>query len=211
MAAFEVMYQLGVEAELGTPIGYGCIAIKNELHYRGFDYGQDESPRIGTNADRAIKAFQGNQLLRIDGQAGPITCRALFLARSRAWETEAGIPWPYVQQVKSLESSSDPGAVGVIDPDDLGLTQINVRIHSKITREQAFDPDFALGYLARGLKSAVQTIGDWDGAVASWNVGNFYANAWVAAGKPKTGKKDGKIDWFARASHYVELVKAQPL
>jgi hypothetical protein len=61
----------------------------------------------------------------------------------------------------------------------------------------------------------VNDAADWDGAVASWNIGTTGAELWVAAGKPAVGVwvtlSDGtKIDVAPRATRYVTLVKAQP-
>jgi peptidoglycan hydrolase-like protein with peptidoglycan-binding domain len=211
VGAFDVMYELGTAGPDGSAIGLGCIAIKRELKYNGSSFGQDDQPKIGTNADKAIRAFQEAEALVVDGQAGPITCRHLFRKRARSEQSAYHVAGQLVERVKTLESDNDPAAEGVVDPDDWGLGQINLPQHADVTFEQALDPAFVIPYMARGLASAYKSIGDWDGAGAAWNVGTFYAGAWVAAGKPASGHVVGSIDWFARAYRYVALVHAQPL
>jgi Putative peptidoglycan binding domain len=194
--------------------GYGCRAIKRELISLGYDavgFGTD-SPVIGTVAATLIREFQRDSGLTDDGIFGPATSAALFKPRLLALQTANRIPDDLLRKQSKLESALDPGCVGWSDQDDKGLVQVNIRIRS-VTAVQAFDPAFALPYLASELANVHDSLGDWDGAIAEWNVGGYWARHWVAAGKPPDGAYDPKydIDWYTRATRYVALVRAQTL
>lgn len=55
-----------------------------------------------------------------------------------------------MRKVVSCESSYRPLAVGDSGK-SFGLVQIHLPSHPYVTREQAFDPDFALDFLAKNL------------------------------------------------------------
>lgn len=54
---------------------------------------------------------------------------------------------------------------------DRGIAQINDLAHPDVTDEQAKDPNFAIPYAARLLKSGFDRFGEWGRAIASYNVG----------------------------------------
>lgn len=210
-SAWGTTYFQGLSAPLGTPVGEGIIAIKTELHYNGFDVGMNlETAGFGKQAAVSARNFQAANGLFADAVVGPITAR--FLLRKRAFAVEAvhAIPNHYLARLKSLESANDPAAVGFVDPDDHGPVQINLRIHSGVTLAQATAPSWCFPWAGQALFAAFNAMHDWEGAVASWNTGTFFASRWVAAGKPSQGLVVNGIDWYARASHYIELLKAQP-
>lgn len=217
MGAFDVIYQQGLHPVPGSAAAYGCLAIKDELAYRGYGGAMVlTSPNLGGAFNHETRRFQKAYGLAVDGQVGPHTAAALYSYRFADLEQQYGIPDKLVCRMTHLESACDPGAVGVVDPSDLGIVQINMRAHPTISREHAFEPIWALDYLASTLQRNHQALGDWDGAVAAWNVGGGGATAWVAAGKPATLFEpwyltpDGEpIDLGARATTYVKLVKAQ--
>lgn len=197
-----------------SPRAYGVVAIKRELLARGFTAPGflTESPVIGDSADAVIRQFQEAQSLTVDGVVGPNTTEYLFEHLIAQAEDLKKVPDRLAARLIKLESSEDPGAIGWSDQDDKGLCEINILIRH-ITIPQAFDVHFAVPYLCNDIAGAFLELGDWEGALASWNVGGFWAGKWVAAGKPTSGAWDPKnsVDWFTRASSYVSLVKSQIL
>jgi hypothetical protein len=217
MGAWDQYYRRGIRADPGTPTGYGVLAIKEELSYNGFagDIKLD-SVGAGLQFDKQVKLFQTSHLLEVDGVVGPKTASILFLKRFKTYELQFHVPDQLVCKLTHLESACDPAAVGVRDPTDLGLVQIHMPAHPSVTVEQAFSSPFSLSFLASGLSNAFSNLKDWDGAIASWNVGGGGAQAWLDAGKPTTlfvswfRDNEGKlIDLGARATNYVNQVRSQ--
>jgi hypothetical protein len=97
----------------------------------------------------------------------------------------------------------------VADQHDHGIMQINATAHPEITLGEAFDAAFALTYYAKALHTSYAKLGDWDCAIASWNVGGGGASDWCAMHKPSTGGPNWFPDLFLRATAYVRLVRAQ--
>lgn len=194
----------------GTPYGYGCIAVKHELEYNGFDVAKPDLAKIGTSAAGAIRDFQRSHGLEADGVAGPRTLHTLLSRRIQAEQGAKAIPGDWLCKLVRLESGDDPGAVGYVDPLDYGLVQIHMPYHPEITVAQAFDPGFSLPYAARTLAGfAAAHGGDWEAAVASWNVGVAGASSWLGLHKPATGGPSWFPDLFTRATKYVQLVRGQ--
>ena len=217
MGAWDVVYRKGLHPVPGSAAAYGALAIKEALSYNGYQSNMVmTTPNLGGAFDHEARAFQRAHALVVDGEVGPRTGAALFAHRFTDFEQQYTIPDKLVCRMTHLESACDPGAVGVSDPADLGIVQINMRAHPDISREHAFEPEWALDYLAASLRRAHGSLGDWDAAVAAWNVGGGGASAWLAAGKPDslyepwyldpTGKP---IDLGMRATRYVELVRGQ--
>lgn len=217
IGAWTTIYKLGVTAAPGTPIAYGILALKAELNYLGAAGDTNLTTTIvGPRMVKAVKDFQAIHNLAADGQVGPHTARALFAKRVSALEATYHLRDHQACRVISLESAWDPGAVGVADPGDVGLAQIHLPAHPSITVEQAFTPSFAVNYTAEALHNAHVTLGDWDAAIAAWNVGGGGAAAWLAAGKPAslfelwfTDANGVELDLGARATRYVQLVSEQ--
>jgi soluble lytic murein transglycosylase-like protein len=220
MGAWGNIYKVGLSAPVDSALGYGIVAIKNELIYNGFGKGIDPEYKdkngnyfFGSGVTEQAKAFQQHVGVTADGEVGPITARALFRKRAHAVESQGGIPQDLLNRLKTLESNNDPAAIGTVDPNDWGLMQIHMPFHPDVTRAQAFDPAFSIVWGGGYLKGGYNSLHDWDGAVAAYNVGTVYAAQWVAAGKPKDGGpllSDG-TDIFTRASTYVSLVKKMPV
>lgn len=217
MGAWDVIYKKGLRPVPGSATAYGAFAIKEALSYNGFTGNMVLStPNLGGAFDTEARRFQKARGLVVDGEVGPHTAAALFSLRFSDFEQQYAIPDHLVCKMTHLESACDPGAVGVTDPADLGIVQINMRAHPDISREHAFEPEWALDYLASTLHKVHNQLQDWDAAVAAWNVGGGGASAWLAAGKPDSLYEpwyvdpQGKpIDLGARATRYVQLVEGQ--
>lgn len=194
----------------GTPYGYGCIAIKRELVYNGHQVASPDTPRIGGSADTAIRQYQRDHGLEVDGVVGPHTAHVLWHKRIQAAQGTSHVPDDLACKLIHLESADDPGAIGYVDPQDYGLAQIHMPFHPEITVAMAFDPAFSIPYVARSLAGfAVAHGGDWEAAVASWNVGTAGAASWLGLHKPATGGPSWFPDLFSRATRYVALVQSQ--
>jgi hypothetical protein len=194
----------------GTPYGYGCIAVKQELEFNGYDVENPAIAKIGSSASKAIKRFQEALGLEVDGVAGPRTLHALLHKRIVAAQQAAGVPDDLVCKLVRLESADDPGATGYVDPLDYGLVQIHMPFHPEISVAQAFTPAFSIPYAARTLAGfSAAHHGDWDAAVAAWNVGTAGAASWLGLHKPATGGPSWFPDLFSRATRYVALVRSQ--
>jgi hypothetical protein len=209
MGAWDYLYQKGTRADSGTQEGYGILAVKRELDFLGYPGLDVDSLVIGNAASRAIIDFQRKHGLDPDGVVGPLTGRQLYKLRIGQLEAKHGVPDDLACKIVGLESAFDPAAIGVSDPADHGIVQINATAHPTITLAEAYDPAFALEYLAAGLQATYAKLHDWDCAVASWNVGGGGASDWCGLHKPSTGGPSWFPDLFARATHYVALVKAE--
>jgi len=96
------------------------------------------------------------------------------------------------------ESSWDAGAVGFVDPEDLGLAQINGPSHPDLDAIERFRPkiafDFVTNYMnnalthfknSKGNDQAFQRYGVLGDAVASYNLGLGGADRWISQGRPQ--------------------------
>jgi len=190
-------------------VQHGIDAFKRELIYNGFGDGIVLGNGTFGNITRdQTKKFQQSKSLTADGEIGQTTARYLFAKRCHEINTARNIPGGLTGRLGSLESANDPVAQGFSDPNDEGWGQINAIFHPDITLEQKWDPAFAINWVADQLVAATNhCAGDWDGGVAAYNVGWTYAQDWVADGKPASGKVVNGIDWYSRATEYVNLVK----
>lgn len=213
--AWPFYYKLGLDLRSAPQSrdAHGIYALKRELIFNG-NTGNGkmiaDMPTWGKYADIACKAFQKSHGLLVDGVLGPKTARAMFHKRFLAFEDQFGIPNNLLTKIKTLESSNDPVAQGYVDLDDEGLMQINLHFHPEITTEFAWDPAECGPWGGSQLASSITYCDhDLDGGVAAWNIGRFYARQWVRAGKPASGGPlIGSDDAYARATKYVQLVKA---
>lgn len=213
--AWPFYYKLGLDFR-SNPAGrdaHGIYALKRELIYNGNTGNglmRADLAFWGDSADLALRTFQKQHDLVVDGVLGSGTARVLFHKRFLAICAQYGIPNELVAKIKTLESSNDPVAQGWVDIDDEGCMQINLHFNPSITQDEAWDPPFAGDYGGKQLASAIIYCDhDLDGGVAAWNIGRYYAKQWVEAGKPVSGGPIiGQDDAWARATKYVALVKA---
>ena len=71
------------------------------------------------------------------------------------------------------ESTFRPDVIaGPTGNQDIGIAQINEKAHPDVTREQALNPEFAIPFMARKLRSDLDYFGgDYNRAIAAYNVG----------------------------------------
>jgi hypothetical protein len=194
-------------------VAAGIHAFKQALIDSGYGRGIDLSVKgFGKAVERETKSFQSSRHLEVDGVIGMMTARYLFHHYTYASEKKHSIPYRWVTRLGNQESANDPVAQGYFDSGDEGWGQIHLAAHPSVTLAQAWTPSFAIEYTGAGLAAFyANQIADWEGAVASWNCGSYYAKLWVQAGKPAYG---GPIlsgqDMWTRATHYVSGVKSQP-
>ena len=197
-------------------LGAAFIAIKRELVWNGFGKNiVPDTPVFGDAATNRVKDFQSAKGLKVDGQVGPSTARELFRKRTESFENIYELERGTLGKLVTLESAWDPVAVGYADPDDHGLVQINLLIHSDVSVEQAYDPDFALQWAASYMYSSERRIALeanlFKAARASYNTGVEYAKRWMLAGFPATGGDfdSSGIDWYVIATKYIQLIDGQ--
>ena len=147
-------------------VNFGVKAIQQLLNYTGAGLVRDGVFGRGTEA--AVGTFQSVKGLKVDRSVGMNTMRALLLPHIKRHGDKY---WAVVYGLLKNEGAFDPGAVGVIDPQDLGLAQINGRAHPDMTIEQRFDPIVAIQFNATYLANALDKLGDMGDAVLSYNLG----------------------------------------
>lgn len=207
MAAWEKYYRYGLKGDPGTPLAYGIVALKKELDSNGFGKGLVlNTPYFGDAMRNRTKEFQAARNLTVDGVIGPATALELF-----RWRVKLELlPEDLLGKLIKLESGYDPAAVGTVDKRDRGLCQINSSAHPDVSDEEAFEPAFSIPWAARYLRKNYNLMGDWNGAIASYNMGFFYADKWVEAGLPASGlfTSTGR-DYALLCTNYVSVVRKQ--
>jgi hypothetical protein len=128
----------------------GVEAIQSALNRRGAKLAVDGW--YGKLSDQAARAFQSRAGLTADGYVGPATMRKLLDPDISA-AVIVGVSLRLLRGIAIKESGLDPGAVGCVDPDDLGTCQLHRLATSPFTVEQAFDPPWALRYTALRLQA----------------------------------------------------------
>lgn len=169
---------------------YGVKAIQQLLNLAGASPKLSEDGVLGKGSDTGIRQFQTKAGLTVDGSVGPNTMKALLLPhikRIGGTADAGGQPWwTVVYGMLANEGGWDPGAVGYVDQDDLGLAQINGRAHPNYTVAQRFDPIVAIEFNIRYLKDALVDLdGNLRDAVLSYNLGSYGITLWIKAGRPR--------------------------
>lgn len=138
-----------------------------------------------TDLDYTMRIYQSRVGVVPDGVFGPKTAQQFFLPTIRAAYAQNGVEWEIGYGLVNLESGWDPGAVGAIDSNDLGLCQINGPAHPDMSVDERLNPETALMWQAahmRYLEGALK--GNERDAIAAYNLGVYGAQQWIAAGRP---------------------------
>lgn len=169
----------------GRAVKAGVVAIQRALGRRRFKVKVTGVFDAATKA--AVAKFQSANMPGQNpwGGVGPETAKALFLWDVKVRGEAGGVDWRAVCGIIQNESNYDPGAVGYLDPTDLGLAQINGRAHPDLTEEDRFQPMTAITFVVEYLTSAMETFhGNERDAVASYNLGAGGTRTWIKAGRP---------------------------
>lgn len=188
---------------------HACRAIKQELHYLGLGEKLDLSTsKFGKATRKAVKDFQAQFPLVVDGLVGRKTANALWSHRISELQEALGIEDSWLRAQVHWESGDDPGAE-LINTDgtaDRGLCQLN-STRKPLTEDQAFDPASSIPYLADHLRDEKANYAGCDTpairlAVGAWRT-PVGASEWCD--DPNlTPDKDGT--WGQRAAYYVGRV-----
>lgn len=193
----------------------GVRAMKQALIDNGF--GKNINVDVNAFGDAAANRtgeYQASEKLQADQIIGRVTARHLYRKYAADAEAKYQIPDQLVSHIKSWESQNDPVARSYTG--DEGIGQINPASHPNLTIAQIWDPRIAIPFIGSYLwGSWLYCKRDWDGAVAAYNLGGWYAKQWVEAGKLASGgpalgtDASGKeIDAWAHATFYVQHVRS---
>lgn len=92
----------------------------------------------GPKTDGAVRDFQYQQHLFVDGVFGPKTARMFYDPILEWWENQLVIPGRLLYGQAAAESGLDPGAQGTSTPLDRGLCQINLTANPDVTDALAY-------------------------------------------------------------------------
>lgn len=192
----------------------GVRAMKQALVDNGFgDKVAVDVPVWGEHVTARTREFQTREGLQADGVIGRATARHLFRVYDAATEKKYAIPDHLVGRQSHGESDNDPVARSATG--DEGRGQINPPSHPQITLAQMWTPAFASNFTGSYLHgSYIYVGGDYDGAIAAYNVGGSLARQWVAAGKPSSGGPQivlggSDVDAWTHCTQYVEGIRSQ--
>lgn len=198
--------RIGTQAEVSLDhwaAAVGVLAIQTELKARTLDVGALDGI-FGPMVDRAVRKFQTNNGLVVDGQFGRASARALFTPAIDAAEDTYDIPSHFLRGMINAESALDPGAVGYYiyygeelsyRGVDRGVGQINSKAHPEISWLSAFNYRFAADYTADRLRDTFNSLRRtypttsisalWDAAIVSHNNPSA-GRLWARNGVPPT-------------------------
>lgn len=152
------------------------------------ELGAEEDGLFGPATGAALKTWQGTKGLAADAIFGQASAKAMFVPIARS--IAAGVSTnPIVAKLTvahvGFESNWDPGAVGYVEPRDLGLGQINGPSHSDLTPQFRLTPRYSLGFVAHFVLDNLEAM-LWNerDAIAAYNLGVGGARSWVKAGRP---------------------------
>jgi hypothetical protein len=196
-------------------IKYAVLAIKKELVYQGYSGIRVDTPVFGSGLNKAVRAFQGDKGLVVDGLVGQKTCNALWRKRILANQNSLHISGDWLRAQLHWESGDDPGAE-YTNPDgsrDRGLVQLNSS-KKPATDDEAFDPSYSIPFLGNFQKDGAAKYknctfqmaypfpDEWKLAVGRWRT-PVGADEWCHL--PDTQpNKDGT--WAQKAAYYVSRV-----
>lgn len=215
MGAYDLgIYKRGMNATGNDRLQAALTAFRIELSYNGF--GKNlilDSVLFGEAMENRVKEFQTSRGLKSDGQIGSKTSTELFRRRVVQVEAQYDLPAGTIGKQILLESAYDPVAIGYADPADHGIAQINLTIHSSVTIDEAYDPTFALDWAGNYIRTSYETVAKSANVIkaarAAYNIGDTYAAEWLKDDFPASGKVVGGIDWYKRATDYLNLVDKQ--
>jgi len=170
-------YQRALTRRLGINLKIDG-AYKDKTHAAVLRF-QDEHPAIGL-------AWGG---------IGPDTSKALLLPDlKRAYKRRAiaELPLAVLSGTIRHESNWDAGAVGYVDPRDVGLAQINAEAHPEWDTDTRLEPINAFNFVIQYYNGNIPYFkGNIRDAIASYNLGRGGTNSWIRDGRPDVWTPDG--------------------
>lgn len=147
---------------------------------------------FGNDTAAALKTWQARHGLESDGVFGPATAKAMFSPMAHAMAanvSSSSVVSKLVGAHVGFESGWDPGAVGYVEPRDLGLGQINGPAHSDLNPEFRLNPRLALSFVANFvLDNCEAMLWNERDTIAAYNLGVGGARSWVRDGRPAVWK-----------------------
>lgn len=146
--------------------------------------------RFGEHTAAAVWEFQEKNSEKTGtpwGGIGPETSEALLRpdAEKVIADRKTKVTLEMVTGTVRHEGIWDAGAVGYLDPNDLGLAQINGPAHPDMTKKQRLNPIFSFNFIVDYYENALKQLdGNLRDAVASYNLGIGGTRAWIKAGRP---------------------------
>ena len=169
-----------------TPDNYAVRVWQELLTEQGIRTGVDGA--YGAQTARSVAAFQARRRLPATGTIDYPTARALLAATIKREARRVGMSADLLCGHLDLESGLDPRAVNP-NGRDIGVAQINIgRWNPGVSVPEAFDEDFAIGYMARRDAGAYRSYRDWRIAVYDYNW-PVDAQRWKRTGTPSARGK----------------------
>lgn len=157
--------------------------------------------------DTAVRKAQGQLGLVADGIVGQSTMKKLLLPLiKRVAKEQMNQDWRPIYGVLANEGAFDPGAVGFLDAEDLGLAQINMPSHPDVKFADAFCPSYAVKFVAGLLGQALSVFHDERDSVAAYNLGIGGTRSWIAAGRPDLWSPPHAPDRERNVKKYIDNI-----
>lgn len=197
---------------------YAVIAIQRRVKHLMNVPSLAVDGSYGPDTADAVSDFQRRHTdegLTVWGGVGLDTARFLFRNRlARVCDHDA-----IVCGFVTNESAWDPGAVGFVDDQDLGLSQINGRAHPTYTEAERFNPTLAFEFTDQYLTAALRALdGRMIDAIVSYNLGvggwsstydrTVGARGWIEDGRPDTWTPPGQTQPRDIKGYYTRIMTA---
>lgn len=139
----------------------------------------------GPETAQAVKNAQSFFGILSDGVVGKETMMWFLWPHIHEIAQHYNVPWNVIWGFLQNEGNWDPGAVGWLDSNDLGLLQINLKAHPDITPSEALCPSYCLHFLGKYISAALKEFnGNIIDSVISYNLGFGGTRQWINDGRP---------------------------
>lgn len=140
---------------------------------------------FGPETKAAVADAQAKLGIISDGVVGKETMTWFLWPHIHEIADYHDVPWRIIYGFLQNEGAWDPGAVGWLDSNDLGLAQINTKAHPDVTFSEAFCPSFAMHFIGKYISYAAEQLnGNMIDSVISYNLGIGGTRQWIGAGRP---------------------------
>lgn len=183
----------GANADLEDPNQYavhGAVKAYQRALNRRLGIHLKVDGLFGASTANAVMGFQQGHTNTVNpwGGIGPDTSELLLKADlHRVWRKDAvdALPFKVCTGTIRHESNWDAGAVGFVDPRDVGLAQINAEAHPEWDTDTRLQPINAFNFVVDYYNENLAFFkGDLELSIAAYNLGKGGASAWNKAGRP---------------------------